>query len=302
MSVQKNEINRIAYLDGWRAAARVAAGRADDPSYQFEYITSEARADFRVLMPHGHDDIVLDIGSGWGNITVAFARTSKHVFALDKSNENLEFIRIRSHQEGIKNITLIQADAEEIPLPSNSCNIALMVGALEWVAWGKSGSRPQKVQEKVLNNICAKLTPGGCLYIGIENRYSYKYILGNREPHTGLRFISLLPMPIANLYSRLSRGYEYREITYSLRGMVHILKQAGFSHVKIMFPIPGYQNFRYITDYKTTCMAKFLFHKLRSHPKFTNTHYIASRLALAFRLHKLTAPCFSVFAYKGDNN
>lgn len=299
MAGQTRELNEIARSEGWRAAAVVAARQTADPAYYLEYITSEARADFRFLLPLDADDIVLDIGSGWGNMTVAFARTCRHVFAVDTARDSLDFVRIRARQEGLDNVTVVQAGAGEMPLPAGSCDVALMVGVLEWVAWGKNGASPQNVQERVLRRVWNTLAPGGCLYVGIENRLSFKYFLGKREPHTGLRFVSLLPMPVANLYSRLARNVDYREVTYSKRGLAGILKRVGFDRVQFYYPVPGYQNFRFLANYGTRGTTQFVFSHLRAHPKFTSAHYAAARLSLLLGIHKWTAPCFSVVAYKG---
>lgn len=298
MAGQEGDINKIALTEGWPAAAQVAASRTNNPVYQLEYISSEARADFRFLMPSTPDDIVLDLGSGWGNISVAFARFARHVFAIDSSLNNLRFVQIRAHQEGVANITPLRSDAGRIPLPPDSCNIALMVGVLEWVAWNKTSVNPRQVQLQVLQNVREKLVTGGCLYIGIENRFAYKYFLGSREPHTRLRFVSLLPHPIANWYSRLKRGRDFMEVTYSLRGIKNLLQKAGFGRVQIYYPIPGYQIFRFITDLKSKPQGQYLFEQLRSYPKFSETSYVAARLALGSGLLKWFAPCFSVFAYK----
>ncbi|UCF26784.1 MAG: hypothetical protein JSW42_08975, partial [Chloroflexota bacterium] len=78
-----NDFNRIASTQGWQTAAEKIASNSPNPVHLLEYITSEARADFRFLLPVTQEDIVLDVCGGWGNITAAFARTCKHVFSLD---------------------------------------------------------------------------------------------------------------------------------------------------------------------------------------------------------------------------
>lgn len=298
MAGQSNKINQLAKEEGWRFAARDAANQTNNPEYQYEYIVNEARADFKLLLPLTHDNIVLDIGSGWGTITTAFSRHARHVFALDVSRENLEFTRYRLEQEGLNNCTLLQTDATKIPLPRNSCDIALLVGVLEWVAWGSEESHPKTIQANVLQSIYDVLAPGGCLYIGIENRFSYKYFLGAKEPHTGLRFVSLLPFPLANIYSKVIRGRYYREITHSLSGIKQLIRESGFKSAKIYFPVPGYQNFRFLTSHDTKGVSKYLFDELRNFPKYKFNYYLASMVALQLKIHKQIAPCFSIIAYK----
>ncbi len=109
MSGHSNKINQIARQEGWKTAAEISASKSGNPSYQLEYITSKARADFRFLLPITKDAVVPDDYGGWGNMTTAFARTCKHVFTLDTSQSKLEFVKIRTSQDGLTNITFIRS-------------------------------------------------------------------------------------------------------------------------------------------------------------------------------------------------
>lgn len=292
------EINLMAKQLGWRETIQGYSNSAENQDYTMEYISSEARADFRFLLPTSNQSgSVVDIGSGWGNMSLAFARTADQVVAIDTTPENLEFIQIRADQEGLKNIITAQAEASCLPLRPNSFDIALLIGVLEWVAWGRPGD-PQKLQQKALKRIYESLRPGGCLYLSIENRFSYKYFLGLKEPHTGLRFVSLLPYIIGNQYSRIVRHQEYRELTYSPWALKKLLRVAGFNQIDFMYPIPNYQNFRYITDHSQPQISRFVLNQMRGHPKFSTPYYLAGFFSVILRLHKTLSPSFSVFAYK----
>lgn len=298
MSEHLNEINQIARQKGWRVAAEFSASKSGDPSIQLEYITSEARADFRFLLPVTRDAVVLDVCGGWGNMTTAFARTCKHVFSLDTSQSKLEFVKIRTSQEGLTNITFIQSRPSEIPLPFNSCHIALLTDPLECEYWRSISQPSQKVHSQVLHAIWQRLVPGGCLYISVQNRFSYQYILGRRVPPSNLRFITLLPTSLANLYSRLVRGADYQDITFTLTGIRKSLRAAGFSKLDLFFPIPTYPGFRFLTNFKSRGAADFMLSRLRLHSGFSNSVYLFSKLASAIGILKLVTPGFSVVAYK----
>ena len=211
-SEKLNEFNRIASTEGWRAAAERASRTSDTPA-----ISSEARADFRFLLPVTKDAIVLDMCCGWGNMTTAFARTCKHVFTLDTSWDKLVFSSLRASQEGLENITYLHARPDDIPLPNASCHIVLLADSLECGFWQQTSTNGDQNHAKILQSMWEVLAPGGCLYLGIENRYSYKYLLGGRVPPSNLRFVSLLPRSLANAYSQLLRKVDYQEITYSLK-------------------------------------------------------------------------------------
>jgi len=298
MSGDSNKINQIARQEGWRTAAEISASKSDNPSYQLEYITSEARADFRFLLPITKNDIILDVCGGWGNMTTAFARTCKHVFTLDTSQGKLEFVKIRASQEGLTNITFIQSRPSEIPLPFDSCHIALLTDTLECEYWCNITPQSQNNHSQVLHAIWQRLVPGGCLYISVENRFSYQYILGRRFPPSNLRFITLLPTSVAKLYSRLFRGADYQDITYTLTGIKKSLKAVGFSKLDLFFPIPTYPNFRFLTDFKSQDATDFMISRLRLHSGFSNSVYIFSKIVSAIGILQWVTPGFSVVAYK----
>jgi 2-polyprenyl-3-methyl-5-hydroxy-6-metoxy-1,4-benzoquinol methylase len=297
------ELNRRAVQIGWKKAVQEHV--RNDPGskgeeYVTEYINSEARADFRVLLPVDENSIVIDVGSGWGNISTAFARTSKLVVAVDTNTDNLRFVSARAAQEGIKNIIVVQGDACSFPVKANSCDAVTMVGVLEWVAWGRNDRSPRILQKKALELAFDSLKPGGCLYLALENRYSFKYFLGVKEPHTQLRFVSLLPDPVAQCYSKFIRGKEYQEITYSLPELKRLLRSVGFNSLDIYFPIPGYQNFRFITQLDDKKTIAYTMKLLQSYPRFGRLLRLASRLLffIPLRTIRFFWPSFSIVAKK----
>jgi ubiquinone/menaquinone biosynthesis C-methylase UbiE len=272
----------------------LGGGRA----YAQEYVASEARADFRFLMTLPEHPVILDVGSGWGNIVVAFGRTAARVYALDTTLPNLQFVHARSRQEGLDNVHPVLGDAAQLPLKPRICDAVTMVGVLEWVAWGRSDGAPQELQLQALREAFRVLRPGGQLYIGIENRFSGKNFLGFREPHTGLRFISLLPRRLADAYSRRVRGRPFRELTYSEPALCQMLQQAGFQAVQRYYPLPSYQNLRYIAPFDNRHTNHFLLSRLGGHGNFGLIPQLAVRIACDLRLLRRLAPCFSFIATK----
>jgi 2-polyprenyl-3-methyl-5-hydroxy-6-metoxy-1,4-benzoquinol methylase len=293
-----NDFNRIASKEGWQAAAETISQKSANPAHHLEYITSEARADFRFTLPVTGDDIVLDVCGGWGNMTAAFARTCKHVFALDTSWNKLIFSSIRSSQEGLDNITYLHASPDEIPLPKGSCQVAVLADTLECGFWQQTSTNSHQNHSQILQSIWEKLVPGGCLYLGVENRYSYKYILGGRVPPSDLRFISLVPRFLADRYSQLLRKVDYQEITYSLKGITILLRQVGFSNVEVFFPIPAYPKFGFLADLNSRASTEFMISRLRVHSGFNRSFYLFSRIASALGILSWFAPGFSIIAYK----
>jgi 2-polyprenyl-3-methyl-5-hydroxy-6-metoxy-1,4-benzoquinol methylase len=298
MIEQIDDINQIAREEGRRTAAEFLARKYDNPSHQLEYITSEARADYKFLLPITKDDIVLDICGGWGNTTTAFARICKYVYSVDASPSKLEFKKIRASQEELTNITFIQSPPPEIPLPQESCNIVLLSDTLECEYWRDTATGSRSNHSQILKAIWQRLVPGGCLYLGLDNRFSYEYFLGKRVPPSNLRFVTLLPASVANLYSRLFRGTETQNISYSLPGIKKTLKDVGFSDFDLLFPIPRYPTFRFLTDFQSREVTGFMISRLRLHSGFSNSFHTLAIFASFLGILPWVAPGFAVIAYK----
>jgi SAM-dependent methyltransferase len=225
---------------------------------------------------------VLDIGSGWGNLATGMARVAGEVYALDTTYENLEFVAIRAAQEGLANVYPVGASATDLPFADGFFDFIVMNGVLEWVATGDTSASALDLQKQALRQAWQKLRPGGKLYVGIENRWGFMYFIGQPDPHTGLRFVTLLPRPLANLYACLLQGQPYRAWTYSRSGLEKLLRQAGFAQVEFYYPIPGYQNYRFLITFGDQNVTEFLLRGLRAFPRFSGFLY-----ALAWTFFRL---------------
>jgi SAM-dependent methyltransferase len=184
----------------------------------------EGRGDMARMMD-GADGVVADIGAGLGTTAIALARSAAHVFALDKSQRRAALVAARARAEGLTNITPVHADASLLPLGPATCDLAILIGALEWTGLGQA--RPLESQKAVLAEVTRVLKPGGTLLLGIENRFAAHYFAGAREEHTKLRFASLLPRPVARAYCRLSRGWDLPAYTHSRRRLLELVSSAG---------------------------------------------------------------------------
>ena len=248
------EIIEKAEQEGWRNSVSEYLYPHNPKLYR--YVTDETRADFRFLLPLSRKSVVLDIGSGWGLISTALARVCGLVVSLESVYERIRFSEIRMDQEGLNNIQLVQSDFSNLPFPESTFDFIIMNGVMEWFGILEANVSPKKVQEKVLRNISRLLKKGGVIYIGIENRYGFRQILGARD-HSGLRFTSLMPRRIANIYLSLrmrNRFYRvaandkpsYRTYTYSLKGYTKLLRDCGFNSLEVFYPFPSYNNPTYL--------------------------------------------------------
>ncbi len=72
------------------------------------------------------EDIVLDVGSGDGTISIELSRKVREVYAIDFSNEAHKLMEKRTSESGVKNVHPIKADVCK-GIPVKGFNAVLMV-------------------------------------------------------------------------------------------------------------------------------------------------------------------------------
>jgi len=245
------------------------------------YAIDESRDGFKVILPLSRDAVVLDIGSGWGAVAISLARSSKWVIAMDAVSQNLEFVHERALQEKVENITLLHADPLDymfVPIKSESVDIVLLNGVLEWIGTALSEKSPSFYQSQALKEINRVLKPGGTIYIGIENRFGFPLLLGRPDSHSGLRFATLMPRFLASIYSRIIKRVDYRTYTYTRIGYESMLHAAGFNKVKFFWPVFTYQDPEYLVALDDHSALRYLL--LRE--LYVPAKSVKKRLALRF--------------------
>jgi ubiquinone/menaquinone biosynthesis C-methylase UbiE len=234
---------------GWHQALEEFLSTFPPAEAEFHrrYVMLEARAAWKYLLHVPPDGVVLDIGCGWGATSLALARTFKTVVAMDMTLERLQFLQMRSLSEGFDNLAFYRGgDGQFLPFAGGTFDAVVVNGVLEWIPIGKSGD-PRQVQIQFLREVGRILKPNGQLYLGIENRLGFKYFLGQVEDHTGVRFISLLPRKLADIYSRLVRREPFRNYTYTKGGLQCVLKEAGYKGTEFYIPTKDYREFGQIS-------------------------------------------------------
>lgn len=193
---------------------------------------------------------VLEIGSGYGAITTGLAAHCGEVVAADATAELLEFVALRTAQEGFNNVTFARIDPldfNRLPFARESFDLIVLNGVLEYVGTADQSRDPYEVQLATLIQLRQLLRPGGQLFIGIENRLSGFSFLGMRD-HSGLPFTNLMPRRLADLTTRLLLRFPYRTYTYSRQGYETLLKTAGLDETQFYLPIPSYRQPDVILD------------------------------------------------------
>jgi ubiquinone/menaquinone biosynthesis C-methylase UbiE len=267
------------------------------------YILDLKRGDWSYLLSlNNGESKLLDIGSGWGTISIALSKRCKQVVAMDISEEKSRFVKLRCEQDMVKNIFPLNANALELPFADNSFDLVVLNGVLEWSALLNKNKDPLSVQKACLNEAKRVLKDNGMLYLAIENRFAATLLLGYKDEHTTLRFITLLPRKLANVYSKVFLKRDYRTYTHSLRSYRNILQEVGFKEIIFFAPLPGYRDFAYLIPLDSKQMLRYFTSNIAL--PLTIFGYVFFSLAKLFmsfgfwRIVKYFVPDFSIFARK----
>jgi ubiquinone/menaquinone biosynthesis C-methylase UbiE len=160
---------------------------------------------------------VLDYGAGWGTIGLAAAAGPyPHVVLADSSLERLAFSRLLAEARSLSGVTFVAAgDPDSLPFRDESFGIVVLNGVVEWVGIGPPSDALME-QRRVLRSLWRLVRPSGAMYVGMENRFALKYILGYPDDHSELKYTSLMPRKLADAYMRLRRKKSYSTLTWSL--------------------------------------------------------------------------------------
>jgi SAM-dependent methyltransferase len=192
-----------------------------------------------VPLTQGH---LLDLGCGYGGLSIHAARNGATVTSIDTSDHKLEVLGERIAGEYWPDggsISPLKANATELPLESAMVDQAVTLGVIEWVPLTTPGEDPRTLQVRALAEIARVLKPGGTYILGTQNRWYPPYLL--HEPQTRWPLVNHLPRGMARPVSQAVFGQAYRTYIHSLDGWRSMLQQAGFRAVRTFLPIYFYQ-------------------------------------------------------------
>lgn len=241
------------------------------------------RANWYRLTDLGPESRVLDLGAGLGTISHALARRFSEVIALEPVLEAVEFMRHRFSQERLENVICVRSSVWEMPFQRGSFDLVVMNGVLEWVAAGKEGD-PERLQQEALDRVSSLIRPGGYLYLGVDNRFWWRSLLGTPDANCGLPYVAILPRPLAAWYAR-RRGHEdgYRSYTYSAGGYRRMLARSGFAESECYAAIPGYNSPNFYVSLNDNVFSYFSanFDPVRSGLSASAVHWLCGELGVS---------------------
>jgi SAM-dependent methyltransferase len=244
-------LNEMASSLGWREALAEVYGNGSD---LFRYVTDPKRLKFLDLLPLDAGSIVLEVGTGLGQITAGLAARAGMVFGLEVVPEQAEFVVCRCRQEGRNNVEMAcGGDDCRLPYRDGSFDVVVANLVFEWCATREPGETFEAGQRRFLTEAHRVLKPGGILYLATKNRYALKYVLGWPDEHCfAQRFGNALPRWL--LMRRLKRLGKSRPggLLHSHNALRGMLEAAGFCADRSYWATP---EMRYPDEYVPTDAA-----------------------------------------------
>lgn len=199
---------------------------------RFDYATDPNRANsIKFIFPEKLPYRVLEIGCGYGNLTIELAKKFEHVDAVDAVYQSLLFTKYRLADMKISNTRLFQTDIFENKnflnsFKNNSYDLVIVNGVLEWIGSGTKKGNPKDYQTQFLTTCFQKLKNEGLLFLAIENRNYPGWI--KRDPHSKMPLTAIAPRIIASLISLCISQKTYRTYIYSYNSLSKLMKKSGF--------------------------------------------------------------------------
>jgi ubiquinone/menaquinone biosynthesis C-methylase UbiE/uncharacterized protein YbaR (Trm112 family) len=293
--ISKENMNRLLQIardEGWRVALEKILLPLTN-RYTFNYAVNESRADWHFMLPAKTDAEILDLGCGWGPVTIPLARHYRTVVGADTTAETLKFLQIRAKQEKIENIKLAHVDPLDygnLPFSDSQFDLVVMNGMLEWIGAARLDMPPQACQQLALTEIRRILKPNGIIYIGIENRFSLDNFLGSGS-HSKVPFADILPRPLANLWCKMvGKKDGYRTYIYSSFEYKKLLFQCGYNDFSLFLPIPSYRDPCLIIPTDNEKIIKYYVeHSINSIPKKQLGRFVPLSVKLFATDYSITA-------------
>jgi len=139
----------------------------DSPFHQYRV------AGVRELCGPVDGERVVDLGCGWGTITLALAPEADQVVGVDFSARALEMCREESRRRGVENVAFVQADAGATGLEAASWDLVVAADLVEHLY-------PDDAR-RVYREVFRLLRPGGRFALWTPHRGHILEILRNRN-------------------------------------------------------------------------------------------------------------------------
>jgi ubiquinone/menaquinone biosynthesis C-methylase UbiE len=161
---------------------------------------------------------VLDLGAGFGALSLYYAHLGAEVIAVDPNGQRMQVAVANARKRGLP-VSALVASAQSLPLPDASVDVVLANNSLCYLV-------DEREHRLALQEAYRVLRPGGWVVIRNPNR------LHHRDQFTGL---PLLPLLAPSLARRVTDALGRHRSEVRLRspgGAVRQLRRAGFTHAR----------------------------------------------------------------------
>lgn len=189
--------------------------------YEYFYFLSNLRHDLFNWYPFKKDSSLLEIGSGYGQLTSFFANKINHVVAVENTNSKAEIILNRA-----KNVDVIVCDFDKIDADEKFDYIVLC----NIFEYAKSFFESDNPYEDYLKYLKSFLKEDGVILIALSNRIGLKYFAGFKEEHTNQYFSGLNGYPRVNSFK-----------TFTKKEITDVINNSGFNNYKFFYPYPNHE-------------------------------------------------------------
>jgi SAM-dependent methyltransferase len=167
---------------------------------------------------------ILDLGCGFGGLSVYFASLGAEVTGIDANGSRLVVPRAVAESAGLT-ATFGEAQMENLPLADGCFDLALMNNSLCYVV-------DRAERHRALSEALRVLRPQGTLLIRNPNRWALT------DPFTGVPLLGALPGGLPQRVAETLGRPRSRVLLLSLRAARCELREAGFGDV-VDLPVPG---------------------------------------------------------------
>lgn len=238
-------------------------------------------ADWTLLVHPSGAQRAVDVGCGFGTLTIGLAARFAQVAAVDVLPLRLAIAASRARSLGATHVQFINGNGRVLPLRSGVFDLAVLNGVLEWAALG-STENTAVVQALLLSEVRRVLKADGLVAVAIENRFALETWNLTPDTHTGLLLLPLFPHWLGRAIHRLRVGRRLSVQLYSRRGYRHLLRSAGFSAIRILDVAPSYNDYDVVIDPTDGPSYRFLWRLGVMRSFNTTSHNIRRQVARVF--------------------
>lgn len=237
-------------------------------------------SDWTLLVHPSHGQRALDLGCGFGTLTLGLARRFGYAAGVDVLPLRLAVAAARARSLGFRNVQFVQADGLLLPLRDEAFDLVVLNGVLEWAALA-APERPETAQVRLLSEVRRMLSADGMLGVAIENRFALETWSLMPDTHTGMLLLPLLPRWIGRAVYRLRAKRPLAVQLHSHRGYKRLFRRAGFPTVRLLDLAPSYNDYDVVVDPYDRASYRFLWQRrlVRSfNPVSRFIRYLAARI------------------------